>query len=257
MKLLSSLITSIAVLAFYSACKPPENTGTNKPAGDNSQTSLDWDGVYTGVLPCADCEGLETVVMLNKDNTYSIQRRYKGKSTDIVSKTGKFSWNKEGGKVILEGENPGTFQVGENALIQLDMDGNKITGELASKYVLSKVQPGITEKYWKLVEINGKPVVKNEQMRREPFIILKAEGNKVNGNGGCNNIMGTYEIKEGNRISFGKMASTMMACPDMTIEDAFKKVLESADNFSLNGDKMSLNKARMAPLARFEAVYLY
>jgi heat shock protein HslJ len=49
------------------------------------------------------------------------------------------------------------------------------------------------------------------------------------------------------------MATTMMACPDMATEKQFMEVLNIADNFSLNGNTMTLNKARMAPLAVFKA----
>jgi len=46
-----------------------------------------------------------------------------------------------------------------------------------------------------------------------------------------------------------------MACPDMTIEQGFLKAINSADNYNLvDGQKLVLNRARMAPLARFEAV---
>ena len=48
-------------------------------------------------------------------------------------------------------------------------------------------------------------------------------------------------------------ASTMMACPDMTTEKQFMEILNTADNFSLNGNTMTLNKARIAPLAVFKA----
>jgi hypothetical protein len=40
----------------------------------------------------------------------------------------------------------------------------------------------------------------------------------------------------------------------MERETEFLKVFEMADNYSLSGTTLSLNKARMAPLARFEAV---
>jgi heat shock protein HslJ len=123
-----------------------------------------------------------------------------------------------------------------------------------------KPQPenSITEKYWKLIEINGKPVVLDETTPREAFIILKNEDHRVNGNGGCNTLNGTYEISQGNRIKFSQMASTMMACLNMEIENELKRVLEMTDNYSLSDDGkfLSLNRARMAPLARFEAVYL-
>ena len=120
-------------------------------------------------------------------------------------------------------------------------------------------QGGITEKYWKLVEINGKPVVLDESTSREPHIILKETDNRVNGNGGCNTLFGTYEIdRAANRIRFSQMGSTMMACINMEIENELKKVLEMVDNYSLSADGkyLSLNRARMAPLAKFEVVYL-
>lgn len=46
----------------------------------------------------------------------------------------------------------------------------------------------------------------------------------------------------------------MMACPDMQTEQEFSKVLEMEDYYSLNGKIMTLNKARMAPLAKFESM---
>jgi hypothetical protein len=48
-----------------------------------------------------------------------------------------------------------------------------------------------------------------------------------------------------------------MACPNLETETHFFKALQMADNYILNGDTLILNKARMAPLARFEAVYLH
>ena len=128
----------------------------------------------------------------------------------------------------------------------------------ACKTTSSSVKPqpdnSITEKYWKLIEINGKPV--EATTSREAFITLKNEGQRVNGNGGCNTLNGTYEITPGNRIKFSQMATTMMACLNMEIEEGLKKALEMADNYSLSEDGkfLSLNRARMAPLARFELV---
>lgn len=114
----------------------------------------------------------------------------------------------------------------------------------------------LQETHWKLTELMGKPVVMNENMKKEIYIVLKKDGNSVHGFSGCNTIMGKFELKEGNRITFSAMASTMMACPDMATESEFNIMLGTVDNYSINDNTMTLNKARMAPMARFEAVVM-
>lgn len=115
---------------------------------------------------------------------------------------------------------------------------------------------GLKEKYWKLTEINGKPVKVDSTFMKEPYMIFKEAQNQVNGNGGCNGFGGEYELKALNRIRISKLVSTQMACPALDIENQFTKALTEADNYYVNGDTLILNKARMAPLARFVAVYM-
>jgi heat shock protein HslJ len=112
----------------------------------------------------------------------------------------------------------------------------------------------LSETHWKLIELMGKPVVLNENNKKEIYIVLRKDGSSVQGFSGCNTIMGKYEIKEGNRITFSAMASTMMACPDLATESEFNKMLGMVDNYSINNGVMTLNKAKMAPMARFEAL---
>lgn len=113
----------------------------------------------------------------------------------------------------------------------------------------------ILEKYWKLVEIYGKPV-NSLDLEGDAFMILKMTDNKVTGNSGCNSFFGTYELLEGNRITFSAIGSTRKACLNMNVEQQLFEVLEMADNYTVFDDTLSLNKARMAPLAVFEAVYM-
>lgn len=110
----------------------------------------------------------------------------------------------------------------------------------------------LTDTHWKVIEINGQAVTNPAANQKEAFIMLSTD-NKLQGNGGCNTLMGSYTLMEGNRIKFSGVASTMMACPDMTIETELGKALETCDNYSIQGNHLSLNKAKMAPLVRFEA----
>ena len=223
-----------------------------------SRTSVDWDGTYRGVLPCADCEGLERSVILGKNLSYTVRTKYLGKSDSIYEISGKFSWNERGNTIMLDGspEQVSSYFVGENTLTQLDKNGNKITGELAEKYILRKTNNDIVEKYWKLVELRGKFLVVDSTYIKEPHIIFKKQDNKIIGHGGCNSITGTYELKEGDRIAISNVVSTRMACPTTNIELEFLNVLAMTDNYNASGDNLVLNKAKMAPLARFKAVYL-
>ncbi|RFM27829.1 META domain-containing protein [Deminuibacter soli] len=112
---------------------------------------------------------------------------------------------------------------------------------------------GITGKQWRLTELYGQPVTVTGNSKI-PGILLNATDKRITGNGGCNTFNGSYDIKDHSRISFSQMASTQMACIDMTTETKLLQALQTADNYTISGNQLSLNKARMAPLARFEAV---
>ncbi|WP_140485206.1 META domain-containing protein [Flavobacterium sp. GSA192] len=128
---------------------------------------------------------------------------------------------------------------------------------ISENTVSPKESTEIVEKYWKLIEIRGQKVTADDFASKEPHLILKSADNRVTGNGGCNSFFGTYELQANlNRISFSKMGSTKMACMKPTVENEFLNVLETVDNYTVKNDTLQLNKARMAPLAKFVAVYL-
>ncbi|EJL69579.1 META domain-containing protein [Chryseobacterium populi] len=119
-----------------------------------------------------------------------------------------------------------------------------------SKPVSSK-DNDITGKTWKLTEINGKPIqLKNP--KSVPYFSLNMADMRYSGHGGCNGVGGTFEIKqEAMRIKFNQGMSTMIACDDLETEQLFTKALLAADNYSVNSNTLTLNKAKMAPLAKF------
>jgi len=146
-------LTGILALALISVlfigcteqpnASPQESeSGTAGYPSHNSRNSVDWNGTYHGILPCADCEGLETVIHLHHDHSFQMSTVYLGKSDEVFQTAGIFQWSDDGGKVTLQPSSrnlsPTTFMVGENRLIQLDKEGNRITGKLAELYVLRK-----------------------------------------------------------------------------------------------------------------------
>lgn len=150
-------IMAVTTLLLLAACDntTPGKVPANTPAADavpantagaaamadsehNARSSLDWAGTYQGMLPCADCEGISTTVVLTGDGSYQLSQVYIGKSDQQFNSSGKFNWNEAGNTVLLEAEQPVQFFVGENLLSMLDQQGKRIEGELAARYNLQK-----------------------------------------------------------------------------------------------------------------------
>jgi uncharacterized lipoprotein NlpE involved in copper resistance len=105
----------------------------------NAEVSLDWAGVYTGTIPSASGSGINVRMKLSKDNTYELTYEYIGKPDGTFTWTGSFKWDDTGNIIHIEiADAPGFYKAAENKLIQLDMEGKPITGNLADNYILNK-----------------------------------------------------------------------------------------------------------------------
>ena len=151
MKLIKISLVALASLIMVSSCNTQSAANTETPAAETvennpespdmhtSETSLDWDGTYKGTLPCADCEGIETTIVLNKDRTFERTTVYKGKKDGNFNVKGKFSWDKDGRVITLEiKDENSSYQVREGNIVLLSQEGKVNTGELAELYILKK-----------------------------------------------------------------------------------------------------------------------
>jgi len=123
MKNILRLILFIFLCAGSFFCKSQKTAKSTVTTGShNSQNSLDWDGIYRGVLPCADCEGIQKTIYLNKDGTYKVKVKYLGKQDTPTEYSGKFGWSSQGNTITLNELNGQQIMyfVGENTLTQLD-----------------------------------------------------------------------------------------------------------------------------------------
>jgi copper homeostasis protein (lipoprotein) len=259
----AALTASLLLTACSAEAPPSENderpaapgeASTSSPdTAHNSRNSLDWPGRYHGITPCADCEGIETTVTLRVDGTFERQLDYLGRTDVPVTESGAFTWDDAGASVTLGGADGQRYQVGENVLFHLDRNGSRIEGDLAAQYRLEMTirDPALEGHRWVLSELHGQPVTTDAGVR-EAFITFNGDDGQVNGNNSCNAFFGPYLVKPGYRIRFqARMGMTMMACPEGSHEQAFMGVLQQADNYAIADGVLSLNRARMAPLARF------
>lgn len=76
---------------------------------------------------------------------------------------------------------------------------------------------------------------------------------RIGGSGGCNRVIGGYKL-EGERLAFGQLAMTRMACrEDMDTEVAFVAALEEVRTWRIVGQHLELFDDAGQLVARFEA----
>ncbi len=109
--------------------------------------------------------------------------------------------------------------------------------------------------YWKLVRLGNEPVTLSAS-DKEPYMALMPQESRVQGFAGCNRLMGSYELN-GEKLKFGRVASTRMACQNgMELEASFMQALESAAKWKIEGEHLELSDLKGALVARFESRYL-
>jgi copper homeostasis protein (lipoprotein) len=110
----------------------------------------------------------------------------------------------------------------------------------------------IEDNYLKLTRLGGHPVPALEG-QREPHIVLHSESGRLAGTGGCNQFSGGYGI-DGEKMTFGAMATTMMACPDgRDVDLALMAALEATKSYRKTAHHLELLDGEGATVARFEA----
>jgi uncharacterized lipoprotein YbaY/heat shock protein HslJ len=109
--------------------------------------------------------------------------------------------------------------------------------------------------YWKLMTLNNTPV-ESPEGTRELHLVLSSQDLRVKGFAGCNSFMGAYEL-EGAKITFSRVAGTMMACAgDMSIERRIHEMLGSVAGWKISGETLHLTNAQGIPIATFESRYM-
>lgn len=235
-------------------------------AGDNSRNALDWSGSYEGMVPCADCEGILTRLTLREDQSYSLSREYLGRNPIAFIDSGRFIWSDAGDRIFLDREDDGTpgYLVGENRLFQLDLDGNRITGALADNYILHKLDAATLQPWaplvgrrWLLQELRGRPIPAATDPAEQLFLQFNAESRSVHGYAGCNlTFSSQFTIEAPTRLRFSDLVSSLGPCRDDTgtaREGELVRILMETDSYAVANGRLSLFRARMAPLAVFIA----
>ena len=106
---------------------------------DNSETSLDWAGVYEGTIPAASGPGIKMTLTLNFDRTFKLVSDYIDEKDGVFTEEGKFTFIN--GCIVdlsISKDESKFFKVGEGRVIMLDSDMKPAEGALSNEYVLTQ-----------------------------------------------------------------------------------------------------------------------
>ena len=134
------LLLSLPLL--LAACQnntPTQTTAAPMPMvlndGHTAENSLDWAGTYSGLMPCADCEGIQTKLTLKQDKTYVLDEHYvkNGNALHPSKQTGRFQFDaKQPSLIRLEhATQPRVYFIGEGFAEARDIQtGEKLSEQL-------------------------------------------------------------------------------------------------------------------------------
>ncbi len=105
---------------------------------DLKQVTFLTNGIWLGMLPCADCEGIDYQINLKNDYTFKQKSVYKGKSKEIFIDEGRWGFVSDSVIAVSGNEENKMFLIQQNHLVMLDQDGNKIESSFEERYHLSK-----------------------------------------------------------------------------------------------------------------------
>jgi uncharacterized lipoprotein NlpE involved in copper resistance len=127
-----------------SACSGQQKTNNKELLEtENFSEIVNWEGTYSGTVPCADCPGIDVELTLNSDFTYSMTLVYQDRQ-ETFAYSGAFEWNDDETQITLQNaSSDGGFQYykfQDGMLVLLTISGETVTGEFADMYLLHKLE---------------------------------------------------------------------------------------------------------------------
>ena len=205
---LGAIIAAVSALGMLSACSTTAttSTATKIPAvvvvvpppvivdGHTTRNSVDWEGYYTGTIPCASCSGINVWLNLKSaGNTtrYTLVENYLGNKASSFRSSGNAVWRSNGSVIDLKGkdENRALF-IGENFAEFIGADQKQASGR--SDYTLHKADSFVGDQWHLLVDPRQ---VRTERRNGKTWVRFPGLLNysKI-AQGGHQSLTGTYVI---------------------------------------------------------------
>lgn len=253
MKRLNSILAALLIAGTTLFAQESKTVTKDKTMSSAVAPKLDWQGTYFGITNCANCDGIETKLVLQKGNKYILSLNATNSRQKEFTQQGTFTW--QDSMIILKGVKDATasrYKVEANQVKQLYLIDHKIQGEDWTGYTLKKLSSiAFEEKRWQLIELNHKPV---EGSPETHYIIFDSKSGLMTTKVGCNLVRNDYKLRNKIQIKWALSIYARSPCPEGNIEEEFLDTLLSADHISVDGDILSFNKGQKRNLIKFRLV---
>lgn len=139
-KIVLSVVAACSLFALF-GCNHRSDVEMLQPAPMEELKPMQQS--WRGVLPCADCEGIETTLFLEKDGSWVMNERYQGVSREPSSFASYGTWARTADKLVLtdsKGEKS-YYRAKGDSLDMLDREGNPIESQF--NYTLAPVKAAL------------------------------------------------------------------------------------------------------------------
>ena len=219
------------------------------------QANDGYTGTFAGMLPCADCPGINTELTLNPDGTYQLRETYLKNAPKTFVSAGKWDTGKDSQTVELKDsknkdKNYYAFS-GKNELKKLDMNAQPINDSDFNYSLKRKTQDfnAVTGKVWRLSQVQtaaGQVTFNAAKLNPEFFkdiYTLQFDNGRASGKASPNRYTAPFTAGSGNNLTFGLAASTMMMGirePEGLNEQGFFKLLSKVYGWDMIKNQLVL-----------------
>lgn len=147
LKTILFLAICMNVISCQEDSEPTKDTTVEKVIQDdphldtNQVNKASFLGTYKGILPCADCSGIETMITLRGDSSYVIVSKFLDSELSPMPFEDGGTFTIGNDRLILtdKGGETWNYAVEKGSLLQIDKQGNPLVNTNVDSYRLNKI----------------------------------------------------------------------------------------------------------------------
>lgn len=143
---MKKIVLLFFLLALLSGCGGNKKGGSSKTENNRSDIrtseihSTNYCGVYKGTLPAASSPGINTILTLNPDKTFTLHSEYFEEKEGIFDEKGTYTVDNNLLTTKSADGHLSYYKIEKGRLKMLNQNKQEVSGDLAKYYILNKEQ---------------------------------------------------------------------------------------------------------------------